>query len=94
MVESGFIISIAGFVIICMLGIIGFFIQRLVRVVDNLESAVNELRVVVGIQKSKIDDFNKSCGIKHGVLEKRLKDHSTRIGTNERNISVLKSMGQ
>ena len=87
---EGMILSVLGFIIVLLLGIIGFFIQRLIVAVDAMEAAVNELRVVVGIQQSQFTSLNKDCLIKHSSVDSRLTDHGRRISVNEREINSLK----
>lgn len=84
------IISGLGFIIVLLLGIIGFFIQRLIVAVDAMEAAVNELRVVVGVQQSKVTSFDKDCALKHGSVDKTLHDHGMRISVIERNIKLVR----
>lgn len=86
-----FVLSLSGILITIMLGVIGFFIKKLIAGIDKLKEAFDELRIVVSVQKSKIDTFDKSCGLMHGNINKRLDNHGERIAKNERRIDVLSS---
>ena len=83
------LLSVGGVIIMLLLGIIGFFIQRLVKAVDSVESAVNELRVVVGVQQSKFSAMDRDCSLKHGMLEKRLNKHSEQMILLKKDISAI-----
>jgi hypothetical protein len=57
----------------------------------NLTIQLLILKICVEAHKIKIDEFSKSCTEKHGVVDKRLDNHSGRLNGLERNFEVVKA---
>jgi hypothetical protein len=68
----GLILTVAGGVILLLLGIIGVFLKSLITAIDNLKTAVNNLRLLVELIKSENKAASKLCDLKHADIDKRL----------------------
>jgi hypothetical protein len=66
------IFSVAGTVILLLIGLIGFFLKTFVKAIDDLKFTVNDLKLVVELQKQELKSFNKLCEIKHKSIDVRL----------------------
>jgi hypothetical protein len=53
---------------------VSFFLKPLLRAIDSLKEAVNDLKLLVELQKQEAKSFNKLCEFKHNMIEKRLLD--------------------
>ena len=53
MIEIYIYLSIGG--IYFLLGLIGFFVKKLINTIDTLKSAINEIKIEGGIQKTEIN---------------------------------------
>ena len=68
------LLSAAGAIIMVLLGVVSFFLKPLLRAIDSLKEAVNDLKLLVELQKQEAKSFNKLCEFKHNMIEKRLLD--------------------
>jgi F0F1-type ATP synthase membrane subunit b/b' len=66
------LLSAAGAIIMVLLGVVSFFLKPLLRAIDGLKEAVNDLKLLVELQKQEAKSFNKLCDWKHDLIEKRL----------------------
>lgn len=65
------LLSVAGTIILLLIGVVGFFMKSFLKAIDDLKLTVGELKLVVELQKHDAKSFNKLCDIKHAVIEKR-----------------------
>jgi hypothetical protein len=86
-----FILSVTGFLIVMLLGIIAFFLKEFAEQVKMLKLAVSELQLIVGSEKTRSESFIKSCEKVHTVVDKRLDEHGKRLDLHEMEISLIKS---
>lgn len=68
------LLSAAGGMILILISAVGFFLKPLLKAIDQLKDAVNELKLIVEIQKSEAKSFNKFCEMKHAVIDKRFEE--------------------
>lgn len=76
------ILTIAGSIIIILLGIIGFFTKSLIETVSSLEKSVTVLETTV-------KSYEKMADKKAISYEMALKNHEERLQCNEKKIEVL-----
>lgn len=67
-----FILSIAGVLIVILLGIIGFFLRRQITVIECLTESVNELKINQQLISNNESNFNMNCINRHVIIDKRL----------------------
>ena len=85
--HTSIFLSIAGFIIVLMLGIIGYFVNRLVTAVDKLEMTISSLNSLVLVQEEKL----RQMGERHKVIDRRLEKHASRIESAEKDIQSLRT---
>lgn len=82
------ILSISGTIIILLLGIITFFLQKFVNSVDEIKAFVNTLRVSVAEDQIKFNSFMTNHYEQHKTIDRRLNDHSRRL--DEHSIKIAR----
>ena len=63
-----FIITFGGSIMVIMMGVIGWFLARLVKIVDRLEETVNNMQISYAVQQSKISEIEKNCAARYKTL--------------------------
>jgi hypothetical protein len=67
-------ISAAGTIILILVSIVGYFTKSLLKAIDQLKETVNELIIIVELQKSESKSFGKLCDMRHHDIEKRFNE--------------------
>ena len=80
------LLSLAGTIIILMLGVLGYFIKRIINSLDNFNETLQHFSVDYSATKQKIKNFEE----KYGKLEDRVTRHGDRLDCHEKDIEVLK----
>lgn len=75
----GFILGIAGFLIVLFLGVIGYFLRALHSTVKTLEVTVSELVMNIEVNKATNEFKTEMCKGKHETIEKQFHNHEKRI---------------
>jgi len=83
-------LSIAGTLILLLLGIIGFWIQKWIRSTDALTEAIQKLEVHFASTQTTVEDIKKQCDSRCSLYDKRLNGHSEVIHTHTTDIAILK----
>jgi len=65
------IYSISGFLIIMLLGIIGFFLNRQITVIESLIESVNALKLSLELVKNNEVNFRGNCVERHSLINQR-----------------------
>jgi len=86
-----YIISIAGGLIIILLGIVGFWLSRYVKSTDELNKVVVSLRILVQSINTEHVEFRDRCREHSSLTTKRLHSHDKKIDDHESRISVLEA---
>ncbi len=84
------LLSIAGFLILFLLGIIGFWIQKWIRATDALTEVIQKLEVHFASTQTTVEDIKKQCDSRCALYDKRLNGHSEVIHAHSTDIAVLK----
>ncbi|MFA5817441.1 MAG: hypothetical protein WC865_17705 [Bacteroidales bacterium] len=84
------LLSIAGFLILFLLGIIGFWIQKWIRATDALTEVIQKLEIHFASTQTTVEDIKKQCDTRCSQYDKRLNSHSEVIHTHSTDIAVLK----
>lgn len=85
-----YILGIAGAIIILLLGVIGFFLKMIVKVINSLEETVNRLIKTVAVIETTQQLNGSGCVDKHSVITTRLNDHAKRLNDHGEEIARLK----
>lgn len=85
------LLGVAGFLIVFLLGIIGFFLQKHIKVIELLVTAVNSLDVTVRLLKNDQDNAATNCLATHQVIATRLNAHSTKLQEHGIALTELKT---
>ena len=84
------ILSIAGTLILLLLGIIGFWIQKWIRATDALTEVIQKLEVHFASTQTTVKDIKQQCDSRCSLYDKRLNSHSEFIHTHTTEIAILK----
>jgi hypothetical protein len=84
------ILSIAGTLILLLLGIIGFWIQKWIRATDALTEVIQKLEVHFASTQTTVEDIKKQCDSRCALYNDRLNSHSGVIHTHTTEIAILK----
>ena len=84
------LLAISGTLIVFLLGIIGFFLQKHIKVIELLVTAVNSLNVTVKLLKNDQDNASTNCSLTHQVISTRLNAHSAKLQEHGIAITELK----
>jgi hypothetical protein len=86
-----FILGAAGVLIMVLLGIVGFFMQKHITVIEELVKAVNGLNTTVTLLKSDQENSSENCSALHSIINKRLNAHSQKISETQIGLEKLKT---
>jgi len=84
------LLAISGTLIVFLLGIIGFFLQKHIKVIELLVTAVNSLNVTVKLLKNDQENASTNCLATHQVISTRLNAHSAKLQEHGIAITELK----
>jgi len=65
------IYSFSGFLIIMLLGIIGFFLKRQITVIESLIDSVNALKLSLELVKNNEVNFRGNCLERHSLINQK-----------------------
>ncbi|TSA32816.1 MAG: hypothetical protein D4R64_15360 [Porphyromonadaceae bacterium] len=88
------LLSLAGALILILLGIIGFWIQKWIRATDALTEAITNLKVLFATSQSAVTNLEKRCDNTCKTINERLNSHSDSIHFHETEIAILKTNSQ
>ncbi len=86
-----FLLGIAGTLILFLLGIIGFFLQKHIKVIELLANAVNALNVTVRLLQNDQQNARLNCSASHKIVNNRLNIHASKLQEHGIAITELKT---
>jgi len=86
----GNLLALAGGVIVILLGIIGFWIQKWIKSMDALTEAISDLRVLIATTQGSVDTIRQNCASRCTVVDSRLNAHSKAIQDHALDIALIK----
>ena len=86
-----FILSIAGVIVMILLGAIAYFLQKWINSTDSLTQSVNDLKTAVALLQTNQGNSDKMCGATHKIIETRLNEHAKRL--NEHGEAIVELQG-
>ena len=84
------ILSIAGTLILLLLGIIGFWIQKWIRSTDALTEAISDLRVEIATNQVNVESLKQHCTAHCTMIDRQMNTHSKSIQENSLDIALIK----
>lgn len=85
-------LTVAGAIIMVLLSAIAYFMKKWIESTDALTCSVNELKTAFALMQSNVSNADRSCSLKHTVVDKRLDEHSRKINWHEKEITRLGSI--
>ena len=70
------LLSIAGFLILFLLGIIGFWIQKWIKSTDALTEAISDLRVQIANNQINVESLKQHCTAHCTMIDRQMNIHS------------------
>lgn len=84
------LLALAGALIVILLGIIGFWIQKWIKSTDALTLAISDLRVLIATTQGSVDSLKQNCTAQCTVVDSRLNSHSKAIQDHSLDIALIK----
>jgi len=88
------LLAVSGTLIVFLLGVIGFFLQKHIRVIELLVTAVDSLNVTVKLLKNDQENASTNCSLTHSVISTRLNAHSAKLQEHGIAITELKTRAE
>ena len=85
------VLAIAGGLILILLGIIGWWIQKWIRSTDKLTTAIGELRIDLATSRNDLANIQSRFLARENLVDERLNKHSVMIHQHETEIAILKN---
>ena len=85
------VLAIAGGLILILLGIIGWWIQKWIRSTDKLTEAIGQLRVDFASSRTDVSNIQNHCQARKNLVDDRLNKHSVMLHQHETDIAILKN---
>ncbi len=84
------VLALSGGLILILLGIIGWWIQKWIRSTDKLTEAIGELRCDFASSRTDVANIQSRCLTRENLVDDRLNKHSAMIHQHETEIAILK----
>ena len=84
------LLSIAGFLILFLQVIIGFWIQKWIKSTDALTEAISDLRVEIATNQVNVDSLKQHCASRCTMIDGQLNIFSRSIQENSLDIALIK----
>lgn len=83
------VLAIAGALILLLLGIIGFWIQKWIRSTDALTEAITNLKILFATTQTSVTNIETNCASRCKLIDERLNNHSGFIHNHDTQIQLL-----
>jgi len=84
------LLSISGAIISLLILTLGYFLHRIIKVVDNFDMTLRNFSEDYAATKERINNSAINCKDKHDIIDRRLTHHRQRLDTHEKEIEILK----
>ena len=84
------LLAIAGALILILLGIIGFWIQKWIKSTDALTQAISDLRVLIATTQVNVDSLRQNCTNRCTLVDGRLNAHAKDIKDHSLEIALIR----
>jgi hypothetical protein len=82
--------ALAGTLIVILLGIVGFWIQKWIKSTDALTEAIQNLKILFATSQTTMTNLEKHCEARCKLVDDRLKSHSGILHGHTTDIELLK----
>ena len=86
--------SVIGFLFVLMLAIIGYFLQKQIKAIENLELSTNSLDKTVSLLQLNQINYTKQCGFHHHTIDQTLEQFNIRIPTTQIKLTNILKLSQ
>jgi hypothetical protein len=83
--------NVVGGIITLLLGIIAYFLIKLIGSIDKLREIVDSLQVLFTRNDQKLIDFDNKCSSHHLIVDKRFENHKTQIQDHEIRLTKIET---
>jgi hypothetical protein len=84
------VLSLAGALILLLLGVIGFWIQKWIRSTDALTEAITNLKILFATTQVNVDDLKRFCDKRCELEDFRINAHADSIHQHTVDLELLK----
>jgi hypothetical protein len=84
------LLALAGALIVILLGIVGFWIQKWIKSTDALTEAISDLRVLIATTQGSVESLKQNCANRCSVVDNRLNSHAKGIQEHSLDIALIK----
>lgn len=84
------LLSISGAIILLLISVLGYFLHRIIKVVDNFDLTLRNFSEDYATTKERINNSSVNCREKHEIINHRLNEHGSRLDEHEKDIEVIK----
>lgn len=84
------LLALAGGLIVILLGIVGFWIQKWIKSTDALTEAISNLRVEISTNQVNVDSLKQHCANRFTMIDGQISLHTKSIQENSLDIALLK----
>jgi hypothetical protein len=84
------LLALAGALIVILLGIVGFWIQKWIKSTDALTEAISDLRVEIATNQVNVDSLKQHCVTRCTLIDGQINVHTKSIQENSLDIALIK----
>jgi len=84
------LLALAGALIVILLGIVGFWIQKWIKSTDALTEAISDLRVEIATNQVTVESLKQHCASRCTMIDGQINLHTKSIQQNSLDIALLK----
>jgi hypothetical protein len=84
------LLALAGALIVILLGIVGFWIQKWIKSTDALTEAISDLRVEIATNQVNVDSLKQHCANRCTMIDGQISLNTKSIQENSIDIALLK----
>jgi len=84
------LLALAGALIVILLGIVGFWIQKWIKSTDALTEAISDLRVEIATNQVNVDSIKQHCASRCILIDGQINVHAKSIQENSLDIALIK----
>lgn len=87
-------LKVVGYIIVSLLGIISYFLIRLIASIDKLREIVNSLQELFTRNDQKLIDFDNKCSAHHKIVDSRFENHKRKLEDHEKRITIMETKNE
>ena len=83
------LLTMSGTIILLMLGILGYFLKRIIKVLDNFDKTLRHFSEDYSATKERVANMQINCVDRHKTINDRLRRHGERLDKAESKIGII-----